>query len=64
MAREIVERLSRDMIRALNTADVKERVAAQGNDVIGDGPDAFPKFIRAESAKWGRVVKQAGIKLE
>jgi len=62
--RDIVDRLAREIIRALNMADVKERVVAQGNDVIGDGPDAFPKFIRAESAKWGRVVKQAGIKLD
>ncbi len=64
MPREIVERLSRDMIRALNMADVKERVAAQGNDIVGDGPDAFSKFIRAESAKWAKVVKQAGIRLD
>ena len=64
MSRDIVERLSRDIARALQLADVKERVAAQGNDIIGDGPDAFGKFIRAESAKWGKVVKQAGIKLE
>jgi len=64
MPREIVDRLAREMIRALNMADVKERITAQGNDIIGDGPDAFPKFIRAESAKWGRVVKQAGIKLD
>ena len=64
MPRDIVERLSRDMTRALQMPDVKERVAAQGNDIIGDGPDAFAKFIRAESVKWGKVVKQAVIKIE
>jgi len=64
MPRDILERLSREIVRALNLPDVKERVAAQGNDIIGDGPDAFSKFIRAESSKWGRVVKQAGIKLD
>jgi tripartite-type tricarboxylate transporter receptor subunit TctC len=64
MPREILDRLSREMIRALSLPDVKERVAAQGNDIIGDGPEAFAKFIRAESNKWGRVVKQAGIKLD
>jgi len=64
LSRDIVERLTRDMVRALQLSDVKERVAAQGNDIIGDGPDAFAKFIRAESVKWGKVVKQAGIKLE
>ena len=62
--RDIVERLSREMGRALALADVKERVSAQGNDVIGDGPDAFAKFIRAESLKWGKVVKQAGVRID
>ena len=62
--RDIVERLSREMGRALALADVKERVSAQGNDVISDGPDAFAKFIRAESVKWGRVVKEAGVRLD
>ena len=62
--RDIVERLSRDMARALGLADVKERVAAQGNDIIGDGPDAFANFIRAESLKWAKVVKQAGVRLD
>jgi tripartite-type tricarboxylate transporter receptor subunit TctC len=64
MPREVAERLNREIVRALNLPDVKEKVAAQGNDIIGDTPEAFAKFIRAESAKWGRVVKQAGIKLE
>jgi len=64
MPRDIVERLNQGMVRALNAADVKEKVVAQGNDIIGDAPEAFAKFIRAEFEKWGRVVKQAGIKLE
>jgi tripartite-type tricarboxylate transporter receptor subunit TctC len=64
MPREIVERLSRDMLRALNMTDVKERVSAQGNETIAEGPEAFAKFIRAESVKWAKVVKQAGIKLD
>jgi tripartite-type tricarboxylate transporter receptor subunit TctC len=64
LPREILERLNQGMVRALNLPDVKEKVAAQGNDIIGDSPEAFAKFIRAESAKWARVVKQAGIKLD
>jgi tripartite-type tricarboxylate transporter receptor subunit TctC len=64
MPRDIAERLNREIVRGLNLPDVKEKVAAQGNEVIGDSPDAFAKFIRAESDKWGKVVRQAGIKLE
>ncbi len=64
MPRDVVERLNQGMVRALNLPDVKEKVAAQGNDVIGDSPQAFAKFIRAEWEKWGKVVKQAGIRLD
>ncbi|MGH8637619.1 MAG: Bug family tripartite tricarboxylate transporter substrate binding protein, partial [Burkholderiales bacterium] len=64
MPRDIVERLNREIVRGLNLGDVKEKIAAQGNEVIGDSPDHFAKFIRADSDKWGKVVKQAGIKLE
>ena len=64
MPREVLERLHREIVRALNLADVKEKVLAQGNEVIGDSPEAFARFIRAESDKWARVVKQAGIKVQ
>lgn len=56
--------INREIVRGLNLPDVKEKIAAQGNEVIGDSPDHFAKFIRAESDKWGKVVRQAGIKLE
>jgi tripartite-type tricarboxylate transporter receptor subunit TctC len=64
MPREIVERLNRELVRAIKAPDVVEKVAAQGNFVIGDTPEEFAVFIRAESNKWARVVKQANIKIE
>ena len=64
MPRETVERLQREIVRALNVPEVKEKIIAQGNETIGDSPEAFTRFIRAESDKWGRVVKQAGIRLQ
>ena len=64
MAREIVSRLQREIVRAINLPDVKEKISAQGNFVIGDTPEQFAAFIRAESDKWARVVKQAKIKLD
>jgi tripartite-type tricarboxylate transporter receptor subunit TctC len=62
MPRDIVQRLNREFVRALNAPDVKEKVLALGNFVIGDTPEQFGAYIREESEKWGRVVKQANIK--
>ncbi len=64
MPRDIVNRLNREMVRVLNSPDVREKIVAQGNYVIGDTPEQFAAFIRAESDKWARVVKQANIKLD
>ncbi len=62
MPREILLRLNREFARALNSPDIKERVSALGNFVIGDSPEQFGAYIRDEYDKWGRVVKQANIK--
>jgi tripartite-type tricarboxylate transporter receptor subunit TctC len=58
----LLQRLNREFVRALNARDVKEKVTAQGNFVIGDTPEQFGAYIREEFEKWGRVVKQANIK--
>jgi tripartite-type tricarboxylate transporter receptor subunit TctC len=64
MPKDIVNRLNREIVRAINLPDVKEKIIAQGNFAIGDTPEEFAAFIRAESDKWARVVKQANIKLD
>ena len=64
LPREIVDRLNREMVRALNAPDVRERILAQGNYVVGDTPEQFGAFIRSESAKWARVVKLGMIKID
>lgn len=61
---EIAQRLHRESVRALNLPDVKEKILAQGNQPIGDTPAEFTAFIRAESDKWGKVVRTAKIKVD
>ena len=61
---EIVDRLNRELVRAIRMPDVTEKVAAQGNFVIGDTPEQFANYIRADFEKWGRVVKEARIKID
>jgi tripartite-type tricarboxylate transporter receptor subunit TctC len=41
-----------------------ERFAAQGDEAVGSTPDQFAAFVRAEHAKWGKVIKDFGVKIE
>ena len=50
--------------RVLTTPEVKERLFTQGYEVVGDSRAQFDAFIRSEIAKWARVVKEAGIRVE
>ena len=62
--RGVIERLNREVTRALETAEVRERLLAQGADPMPGTPEAFAGFMREEMAKWAPVVKQAGVKLD
>ena len=61
---DIVAKLNAELIRILKIADVRERLAAQGAEARTDSADALGAFIRSEKARWGKVVKDAGIRLE
>ena len=60
----VIGRLHDDVIDALKLPDVRERIASQGADIVGDTPAEFSAFIAAESAKYARIIKQAGVKLD
>jgi tripartite-type tricarboxylate transporter receptor subunit TctC len=62
--RTIIERLSADIQKALAHKDVHERMTRQGMEPRGSTPDEFAKFIKAETIKYARVVKAAGIRGE
>jgi tripartite-type tricarboxylate transporter receptor subunit TctC len=62
--KEIVARLHRDLAAVLHTTEIKERFAADGGDPGGNTPEEFGRYIRAETEKWAKVVKAAGIKPE
>ena len=59
---EIVGRLHTEIVSAMNTPDVRARLAASGFDANGTTPEQFGAFRKAEEARWGRVIKQAGLK--
>lgn len=60
----VINRLYQEIVRALRSADMKERLVAEGADVIGSTPDELASYMKSETEKWARVVKAAGIKAE
>jgi tripartite-type tricarboxylate transporter receptor subunit TctC len=61
---EIVTRLHTEVVRILKTPDMKQKLAADGTDPVGNSPDEFARYIKSELAKWGKVARDAGIKPE
>ncbi len=59
-----VRRLSAEVDRILNLPDVRELLASQGAIVRGGTPEEFAAFARAESEKWGRLVRETGASIE
>ena len=60
----IVAHLHEQTVKLLAQADVKERLATLGAEGVGNTPEEFRAFVKAEIAKWARVVKEAGLKVE
>jgi len=62
--RPVVERLHRELTVILARPETKKRFETEGGDTQPMSPDEFGRFIAAETAKWARVVKDAGIHAE
>ena len=62
--RAAIDVLHRELVKAYNAPDVKSQVLATGSEVAADSPEEFAAFVRAESAKWSKVIRDAGIKPE
>ena len=60
----IIEKLTAEAVKALASADLKAKFTTQGLDSAGGTPQQFATFIRDESRKWAKVIKDANIKLE
>ncbi len=62
--REVVDKLNAEVKKILAMPDVREKFAAQGVEPVGSTPEQFGAHIREQMAKWGKVVKDAGVKPE
>jgi tripartite-type tricarboxylate transporter receptor subunit TctC len=60
----IVARVQTEIARAIQHADVRDRLASEGAEFVGDSSEAFTTFVKGELSKWARVVHTMGIKPE
>ena len=62
--REIIAKLHAEVVRIIKLPEVTERIASEGAEFIGNSPDEYTAFVKDEIAKWGKVVKMSGAKVD
>ena len=55
---------ARTILRPLASSDVRERIVANGSEPVGSAPEDFRQFMLADFAKWAKLVKESGAKLD
>ena len=61
---ELVARLNRELVRIVGLADIREKLKDLGSDGVGNTPEQFAQFVQAEHAKYGKLIKEMGVKPE
>ena len=62
--KDVVARLNREIVKLMNLPDVREKFAQQSVDPATGTPEDFARLIRDEVARWSKVIRSAGIKVE
>ena len=62
--RPVILLLQQSFARALNAPEIRDQITASGAEAGGRPPEEFAAFVRVERLKWGKVISEAGIKLE
>jgi len=60
----IIDKLNAEVARILKLPDVAERITSQGGEVVGNSPAEFAAFVASESAKYGKIIREAGVRAE
>ena len=57
-------KVHRELVRILDLADIKERLKQLGSEGVGNAPEEFGKFVRTESVKYAKAIREEGVKVE
>ena len=64
LPKEVVGKLNADINKALKDAGLQKKLGDQGADVTGSTPEQFARLIRDDIARWGKIVKESGAKVD
>ena len=64
MPAPLVKRLHEELLKALNSPDIRGRIEADGSQPVGNSPEEFRRFMQGDLDKWAKLVKESGAKLD
>ena len=62
--KDVVAKINEATLKFMKSPDFQKVLAETGSDYVGDTPENFAAFVKSEAAKWGRVAKETGAKLD
>jgi tripartite-type tricarboxylate transporter receptor subunit TctC len=62
--RNVITRLNSELVKIMHSPELKEKLAATGTEPLTSTPEEFAAYIKREIAKWGDVVRKAGVKAD
>jgi tripartite-type tricarboxylate transporter receptor subunit TctC len=62
--RPIVDKLNADIVKVLRTPEINDRLTGMGFEVVGNKPEELAAFLKSEIAKWTKVVRESGAKVD
>jgi tripartite-type tricarboxylate transporter receptor subunit TctC len=61
---DVVMKIHGEVVKILNSPDLKAKLGPQGIELVTNSPADFARFIREDNVKWGKIIKEAGIKAD
>ncbi len=61
---DVVTKVSAEVARILNAPELKAKLGAQGIEIVTSSPAEFARFVREDNARWGKIIREAGIKAD
>ena len=62
--KNVVTRLNTELVKIMHSAELKDKLAATGTEPLTSTPEEFAAYIQREIAKWGEVIRKAGVKVD